>query len=976
MGERSRDGSIFTSLAVAIGGFAGAHCRTCLGLILGLTLALVPFLDRVEYDDDILKFLPENSPQVSQFQLIGERFEGLNIAMLGVEAPAGDLFTPRRLADLRVLTESLKKVEGVAFSSSFLALQDLEVEAGDDGLDDVSVVSDLIPEIPSPEDPLASQFAKDARARVLSRDHVVGAMISEDGKAALVLGYLKPGVIGKDVADAIRAHTDSLLQERESDLQIHYGGAPFVGSYIVHTTRADIFRLSLISGCAIILILILTARSVTGALIALSAVGVGIIWVVGLMGLLGVPLTLVSSSLPMLLLALGSAYSIHILVRVLSHLDTGKHNRLTAVREAVREVGPPIFIAGLTSALAFLSFVAMDIAPMRSFGVWMFVGTIIIVFLALVMVPAACVLFPLPPCSGGRTPAWALRAMIRGAESVVARPWVSAAVIGCLVGGSWVYMGAGKSHMTMRDFFLEGSEPVLAEDFLEHHLGGSVYMQIQVTGNVKDPLVLMEIDRIASFAAAQPGVTNTQSIMDAMLLAGEALFGERRVPANPDTVRAIAALAEGDPNLRLIVDPKWEHALIHVKVRNENVADALAFAKLLEAMENASWRSNRVRVSRSAMSGAQEEVERRELISHLQSVFTKANIQHVSEAQLSAALQTQIVTPSAAELLDPVLKQLHKDLLVDEMIYLKDGVVLADFAGVVANILSAGMDPKLFHEAIWNVADEEDRSDPAAFQESVDYVSENLSALVQSRAIHQRVQSLAELCDVPLSANTRDSMTHILSVLGDSNASLPAHIAMDAKGAPRAVLTEVPLKIDVTGTPLVYEGMNLSVQKNQEQSLAISSLLVFIALAIFFRRLSIAFVASVPAVLTLAITFGIMGFFEIPMDVGTSMMTSIAIGIGIDYAVHFIWHHGTPVIDEMSAALTDSMQATGWGIVVNALEVAIGFALLALGNIVPMRNVGLLTAAAMVVSAFATLILVPALLRWLGPIHSTRSTTS
>jgi len=135
-------------------------------------------------------------------------------------------------------------------------------------------------------------------------------------------------------------------------------------------------------------------------------------------------------------------------------------------------------------------------------------------------------------------------------------------------------------------------------------------------------------------------------------------------------------------------------------------------------------------------------------------------------------------------------------------------------------------------------------------------------------------------------------------------------------------------------------------------------------------------VASVPAGFTLAITFGIMGLSGIPMDVGTSMMTSIAIGIGIDYAVHFIWHYGTPAANETHLALEDSMKATGWGIVVNALEVAIGFALLALGNIVPMRNVGLLTAAAMLVSAFATLILVPALLRWLGPIHSTGSTTS
>jgi len=972
MREQKGQESIFTRLAMLIGGFAGENCRTSLGVILGLTLMILPFLDQVEYDDDILKFLPEDSTQVSQFQEIGERFQGLNIAMLGVQAPNnGNLFTNKRLLELRELTETLKTVEGVAFSSSFTALQDIEVQKSEDGLDDVSVVNDLIPEIPAPGSPEAKAFSEEARKRVLSREHVVGAMISEDGNAALVLGYLKPGTIGKDVADAIRKHTDELLAKNNSDLEIHYGGAPFVGSYIVHTTRADILRLSLISGCAIIFILILTAKSLTGALIALSAVGIGILWVVGLMGAVGVPLTLVSSSLPMLLLALGSAYSIHILVRVFAHLDSGTVDRLTAVREAVREVGPPIFIAGLTSALAFLSFVAMDIAPMRSFGVWMFIGTLVIVFLALVVVPAACVLFPLPVRSGGRTPVWALKAMTDGAMFVIRKPWLTAVVIGILVGGSWVYMGEGKTHMTMRDFFFEGSEPVLAEDFLEDHLGGSVYMQIQVTGDIKDPLVLLEIDRIATYAASQPGVTNTQSIMDAMLLAGEALFGERRVPANPDTVRAIAALAEGDPNLRLIVDPEWEHALIHVKVHNENIADALAFAKRLEAVKEASWQVERVRVTRSEMSTAQQEVERRELIAHIDSVLKRDGVNGVSEATLSASLQKKVQAPAAEKLVAPVLEQLVKDIVNDEMIYLREGVTLEALAPSLAAILSAGMDSEDFYQAIWEVADDEDREDPEAFRESVLYIAGNLSALVTGGAVEGRVKDIVEVAGGELTARARAVLKRVLGVLGDDTASLPKHAVSGDE-----ILAVAPLKIDVTGTPLVYEGMNISVQKNQEQSLAISSVLVFLALAIFFRRLSIAFVASVPAALTLIITFGIMGLSGIPMDVGTSMMTSIAIGIGIDYAVHFIWHYGTPAADEMDAALEDSMKATGWGIVVNALEVAIGFALLALGNIVPMRNVGLLTAAAMVVSALATLILVPALLRWLGPIHSTRSSAS
>ena len=60
------------------------------------------------------------------------------------------------------------------------------------------------------------------------------------------------------------------------------------------------------------------------------------------------------------------------------------------------------------------------------------------------------------------------------------------------------------------------------------------------------------------------------------------------------------------------------------------------------------------------------------------------------------------------------------------------------------------------------------------------------------------------------------------------------------------------------------------------------------------------------------------------------------------------------------------MTTTGWGIIVNALEVAVGFGLLMLGTIVPMKNVGLLTAAAMLISAGSTLALVPALTRILN----------
>ena len=179
---------------------------------------------------------------------------------------------------------------------------------------------------------------------------------------------------------------------------------------------------------AVILILLITARSIPGTLIALLSVGVSICWVIGLMEATGSPLTLVSSSLPVLLVALGSAYSIHVLTQVLAAIDQdADRSRRESIEEALRYVTPPVLVAGLTTALAFLSFQVMDIAPMRTFGFWMAGGTVLAVLLALSLVPAACALLPLHarevdvrpngPIVPSSTPLWGFSAVHGRLES-------------------------------------------------------------------------------------------------------------------------------------------------------------------------------------------------------------------------------------------------------------------------------------------------------------------------------------------------------------------------------------------------------------------------------------------------------------------------------------------------------------------------------------------------------------------------------
>ena len=100
------------------------------------------------------------------------------------------------------------------------------------------------------------------------------------------------------------------------------------------------------------------------------------------------------------------------------------------------------------------------------------------------------------------------------------------------------------------------------------------------------------------------------------------------------------------------------------------------------------------------------------------------------------------------------------------------------------------------------------------------------------------------------------------------------------------------------------------------------------------------------------------------------MVSSVALGVGIDYAVHLLWKHGRATQGGETPSLRSTFEATGWGIVINALAVTAGFAILSFGSIMPMKYFGVLTALAMMGSACASLLLIPALVHWVRPANT------
>ena len=133
-------------------------------------------------------------------------------------------------------------------------------------------------------------------------------------------------------------------------------------------------------------------------------------------------------------------------------------------------------------------------------------------------------------------------------------------------------------------------------------------------------------------------------------------------------------------------------------------------------------------------------------------------------------------------------------------------------------------------------------------------------------------------------------------------------------------------------------------------------IIVIILLAIMFRNIKLGLIGSVPILITAAISFGFMGWLGIPLNTTTALLSSIAIGIGIDYAVHFIEQYrlNAAVNDKLITA-QKTMTHSGRAILFNAIVVIAGFLVLLFSVFPPNRELGFLVSFNMFVAFVGTL---------------------
>lgn len=369
------------------------HPRAIIAAVLVLTvMAALGLRGGLMLDVSPLGFVERNSQAQADFLATLRQFGADDYIVAAVVAD--DVFAPANLARLRQLHKGIAQTKGVA---EVLSLINVPYARSTDG---VVAAQQLIPELG------AGAGARLAEARsVATTDRLfAGNLVATDGRTAAFNILLQA-----DLPTTVRHVVTQQIYEltRNAGFQASYfAGDPFSQWHATAAIKSDLrlflpLTLLLIAG-----LLWLCFRSLVAVVLPLVTIGLGLLWLLGLMAYVKAQFTILALMLPTLMLAIGCSYLIHVLNQIgivsadkemgrqADGMARGRDASRIIIAAAMRFINLPVIVSALTIIAGFLSLAFTPIPAIRTTAVYAALGAAFTMLLSLTFVPAVLVLLP------------------------------------------------------------------------------------------------------------------------------------------------------------------------------------------------------------------------------------------------------------------------------------------------------------------------------------------------------------------------------------------------------------------------------------------------------------------------------------------------------------------------------------------------------------------------------------------------------
>jgi len=512
-----------------------------------LTALAAVHIPKLEMDPSAEGLMVANDPARVLYEQVKRRFGSDNLTVVVVKAD--DVFTPTVLRAVQRLTEGLERLDGVTRVESLTTVRNIRGDG--DRLDTEPLVGS-----PVPDDP--ATIAR-IRGDALGNRVFVGNIVSADARATAITVYTdsrpRDGAFNERFTEGV----ESLIRQVTAPgLTIYQIGEILTRvtnqRYLDHDQRTIVP----IGVGVLLLVLFLAFRTPQGMVVPTATALLSIVWTLGAMAYIGVPMNLLTSVVPSLLIAIGFTEDIHMLVAYHASLEHGRP-KLDAIREMLAESALPLTITSATTVVGFGTLIFTDVTMLVQFGVASSLGLTANFLVTMLVVPQMLRYWPVPrhirrsAFADGAREGPLLRFLdglgrfnLKHRRAILVTAGLVAA--GSLVG--WLGLRVDTDFLTLlpKDSIVRQR----VADF-GRALGGALNFYVVVdTGRpdgVKDPQVLRKIAGLQDFLAGTGKVSKTVSVTDYIrkmhreMNGGDPAF--EVIPDNADLIAQYMLLLEG-----------------------------------------------------------------------------------------------------------------------------------------------------------------------------------------------------------------------------------------------------------------------------------------------------------------------------------------------------------------------------------------------------------------------------------------------
>src|SRR6056297_32021 len=883
-------------------------------IVLVLTVVFVWQIPNVKFNNNLEVFLPENNPVKKADQKIEDVFGGSSMMVLAIKNKKASILNNDSIKLVRDLTQKIKDIENIDSVESITNTDFIE------GIDGGMEVSKLVP-----ENIQTANLTSTLKRKLFSwQDMYRNNFYSNDLKSTQISIQLKDGITVDKQSEVYFALEDIIDNVKEEGYQFYLAGDPSVSVLLDNNMKGDLARLIPFVILMVIFALYISFKRAGGIILPLLVVLISTIWTVGLMVLLGIELTLLAVVIPVLLIGVGSAYGIHIISHYYDQLleknngDFDQENHRQLIISTVKKIARPVFWTGVTTMVGFGSLTASNIVPMKEFGIFTAIGVAFAVILAITLIPSILLLRDkkITYTDKEDDETNRINKIILGIYHFFTKDQMRLLVFSLIIVLIFGY-GATKINTGTNfiNFFKEDTEIRKANSFINNNFGGSNFLTVMVSGekasSLTEPDILKEIDNLDNY------LTSNYKNVGKVISFTDLLKRMNQVMHYPDQSSAAKDVIDQD-------NEEIEETTSDFGDETTSSFGKETISSFSEENTSSFGDETTSNFGEETTSSFGEEKNDNNLESE-QGSLKAPSTEKLSEKELIVLLNKAILKAdkldlSGSELIEAVSRELnYKGAAYDEIPY----------------------DPKKYN-------------------------LENKAKL--QRLISQYLLLYSGGMKGLINDSLEPSKAQMTVQLKNGNSTFTKKIRDEVITYAEDNFPE-GYEIEIAGAAAMGYSISDLISEAQFKSIILALILVFVIVAYDYRSIIAGFYGIIVLAFSLIINFGIMGYAGIKMNVATAMISSVSIGIGIDYVIHFLsaYNDERKKTDDLEVVNRNVLLSTGKAIIFNAFSVTLGFLVMIFSNFVPLQQFGVLVSVIMLTSAGASLTILPALLNVFKP---------